>query len=467
MQPKKPSKILPLFQADLNKCLDPSHPLLILGQEIDWSVFEEAFLPFYCEDSGRPAKMIRLLVGLHYLKHAFNESDESVLLRWVENPYWQCFCGFDTFQTATPVVDSNLSQWRKRIGPEQMELLLKALLDTGKKKKIIKRSDLERVNVDTTVQEKNITYPTDAKLCHKMREVLVRDAQKRGIRLRQSYKRMSKRALVMQSRYRHARQSKRANREVRKIKRYLTRVVRDIIRKMDPRDEVMKEKLLLAAQLLQQQKTSKNKIYSIHAPEVECIAKGKAHKRYEFGCKVGVVSSSRSNWILGVLAFHKNPYDGHTLSASLAQAELMTGRAIKKAYVDLGYRGHGCEGETEVRVVGRHSFRNLTRTEREYMRRRSAVEPVIGHMKHDNRMIRNFLKGVDGDRTNAIMAAAGFNFRKLMEAFRRLFLRPFFARLSLISGCWKPQRARESMFRPFSALIRRKNIPENRISAAA
>lgn len=467
MQPKKPCKILPLFQADLNNCLDPRHPLIILAKEINWSVFEKAFQPFYSENTGRPAKMIRLLVGLHYLKHAFNESDESVVDRWIENPYWQHFCGFDVFQTTIPVVASNLSQWRKRIGPEKMEELLKQLLDTGKRKKIIKRSDLERVNVDTTVQEKNITFPTDAKLCHKMREVLVREAKKRDIRLRQTYVRLSKRALVMQARYRHAKQAKRANREVRKIKRYLTRVVRDIVRKVDPRDEAMKEKLFQAAQLLRQERTSKNKIYSIHAPEVECISKGKVHKRYEFGCKVGIVSSSRSNWILGIKAFQRRPYDGHTLASSLSQAERMTERSIKKAYVDLGYRGHDYEGPTQVRVVGRQSFRDLTRTERRYMRRRSAVEPVIGHAKHDNRMIRNYLLGVDGDQMNAIMAAAGFNFRKLMEAVKRLFLRLFFARLSAVSSFRAPQPASRSLWWPVSVLIRRMNIPGDRISAVA
>ncbi len=423
----------PFFQADLHNCLSKKHPLVILAGQIDWDSFEEAFKTFYSPDMGRPAKMIRLMVGLHYLKHAFSESDESVVERWVENPYWQFFCGFETFQTEIPVVSSNLSQWRKRIGPEKMEELLKQLITTGKREGIIKRGDMERVNVDTTVQEKNITYPTDAKLYHKMREVLVKMAKKRGIELRQTYSRMSKKALVLQARYRHAKQGKRAAREVRKIKGYLRKVFRDLIRKVSPLDTSMKEKMFQAAQLLLQERTSKNKIYSIHAPEVECISKGKVHKKYEFGNKVGLVSSAQSNWILGVLAFHENPYDGHTLAESLEQAERMTGRAIKKAYVDLGYRGHNYEGPTEINVVGRSSFRGLTRTERRFMRRRAAIEPVIGHVKHDNRMIRNFLLGEIGDKTNAILAASGFNFRKLMEAAKRLFLRLFSAHWRLFS----------------------------------
>ena len=438
MSLKKSLRTLPLFQADINKCIDPEHPLIVLAKEIDWSVFERAFSEFYSEDMGRPAKMIRLLVGLHYLKHAYSESDESVVERWVENPYWQYFCGFETFQTTIPVVASNLSQWRKRVGPDRIELLLKEAIETAKRKGIIKPGDVEKVNVDTMVQEKNITYPTDAKLCHKMREVLVRMAKKRKIRLRQSYARMSKRALVMQGRYRHAKQGKRAAREVRRIKRYLTRVVRDVIRKMDPRDEPLKEKLFLAAHLLCQRRDSKDKIYSIHEPQVECISKGKTHKPYEFGCKVGIVSSSRRNWILGIRAFHGRPYDGHTLTESLSQAERMTGRPIKKAYADRGYRGHDYVGPTQVHVAGTDRG-NRSRAERRARRRRSAVEPVISHAKHDNRMIRNFLRGVDGDRTNAILAAAGFNMRKLMEAVRRLSLRLFF--YLLLTMAWRENRS--------------------------
>jgi len=450
MQSKKPRKILPLFQADLNNCLSKKHPLVILAGQIDWSAFEEAFRPFYSPDMGRPAKMIRLMVGLHYIKHAFNESDESVVERWVENPYWQFFCGFDTFQTEMPVVASNLSQWRKRVGPDKLEELLKQLITTGKREGFIKRGDMERVNVDTTVQEKNITYPTDAKLHHKMREVLVREAKKRRIELRQTYSRLSKKALVMQARYRHAKQGKRAAREVRKIKGYLRKVLFDLIGKASPLDTGMKEKMYLAAQLLRQEKTSKNKIYSIHAPEVECISKGKVHKKYEFGNKVGLVSSARGNWIFGIKAFHGAPYDGHTLAQSLEQAEQMTGRAIGKAYVDLGYRGHNYEGPTEVKVVGRSSFRGLTRTERRFMRRRAAVEPVISHAKHDNRMIRNFLLGEIGDKTNAILAAAGFNFRKLMEAAKRLFLRLFSAIWRSIMGSGSLVEDSGSLLAPLS-----------------
>jgi IS5 family transposase len=366
-----------------------------------------------------------LLVGLHYLKYAYNESDESVLEHWVENPYWQYFCGYEYFQHECPIDRSNMIRWRQRVGSEKMEAMLKETIETAKRKKFLKPTDLARVNVDTTVQEKAVTYPTDAKLCHKMREVLVRMAKKRRIFLRQSYARVSKRALVMQGRYRHAMQGKKAAREVRKVKSFLKRVFLDLLGKANPNDEKMKEYMLRAAQLLTQQQDSKDKLYSVHAPEVECISKGKVHKKYEFGCKVGLVSTSRNNWIVGVQAFHGRPYDGHTLKAALAQAARIGGVPANDAYVDRGYRGHDYVGPARIHVAG-HGLRRLTRSERRWMKRRSAIEPIISHTKHDDRMIRNYLVGRHGDKTNAILAAAGYNFRKLVAGVRRLFLRPFY-----------------------------------------
>jgi IS5 family transposase len=421
---KKRPSAMDLFRSHFKQILNHRHPLFRLAGEIDWSVFEKEFGPTYSEVMGRPAKPIRLLVGLHYLKHAFNESDESVVDRWVENPYWQYFCGFEYFHHEFPLEPTTLVKWRKRVGPEKLESLLAETIETAKRQKLLKKRELDRVNVDTTVQEKNIAFPTDARLYHHAREVLVREAKKRGITLRQTFKRKSKAALHRQNRLRHARQGKKANRELKQIKTYLGRVVRDLIRKADPSDEAMKELMLRAAQLLTQTRQSKDKLYSMEAPEVECISKGKAHKRYEFGVKVGIVSTSVGNWVIGAQAFHGKPYDGHTLKASLEQMERITGREAKHAYCDKGYRGHGYEGETEVHIPGRGK-RKRTRAERKWMRRRSAVEPVIGHVKHDNRMIRNFLKGVEGDQMNPILAAAGYNMRKMLAAFADLFLRLF------------------------------------------
>jgi IS5 family transposase len=414
MQPKDKKDSLYLFQSRLDQILNLTHSLCKLSLAIDWSVFEAEFGPYYSVGQGRPAKSIRLMVGIHYLKYAFNESDESVVERLLENPYWQYFCGFEYFQHDLPVDPTTLVKWRKRVGAEKLELLLKETVNAARRCQVLKRSDLKRVNVDTTVQEKAIAFPTDSGLYQKMRIKLAEAAVDREIKLRQSYVRKGKKSLIMQSRYRHANQHKRANREVRKLKTYLGRVVRDIRRKAGLIDPELSKLLLKADRLLAQEHHSKNKLYSIHAEEVECISKGKAHKRYEFGNKVGFVSTSRKNWIIGIKSFHGNPYDGHTLKSSLQQAEEMSNVPIMHAHVDKGYRGHNYTGQAQVHIAGRK--RKKSRWERMWRRRRAAVEPVISHAKHDNRMIRNHLKGIEGDQINAILSACGYNLRKLIRA---------------------------------------------------
>jgi IS5 family transposase len=431
MKPKVQTEQPQLFQSRLDQILNMKHPLCILASQINWSYFEQTFGVYYSEERGAPGKPIRLVVGLHYLKHAYNESDESVVERFMENPYWQYFCGYEYFQHHLPIDPSSLSRWRGRVGAKGIEKLLKQLLQTAQRSGHLKRSDLNQVNVDTTVQEKAIAYPTDARLYYKMREALVRAAKANGIGLRQSYCRKAKKALRKQGRYAHAKQMKRSSRMTRQLKTYLGRVCRDIQRKCVAPDEGLVYLLQLAEKLLAQEKDSKNKLYSIHAPEVECISKGKVHKRYEFGCKVGLVTSSRGNWILGVNAFHGNPYDGHTLASSLAQVEELTGWKVKCANVDLGYRGYNYEGETEIRIADYHRIKKLTRWARKWVKRRAAIEPVIGHAKSDHRMDRNYLKGEQGDKINALLSGCGFNFRKLLKAF---FL-PIFE--ALYYGIWE------------------------------
>lgn len=407
-----------MFRAHFVQILNHKHPLYVLASQINWSVFEQTFGPTYSEGMGRPAKPIRLLVGLHYLKHAFNESDESVVERWLENPYWQYFCGYEYFQHEFPLDPSLLVKWRQRVGAEKLEVLLKETLDTAKRQKLLKKSQLARVNVDTTVQEKNIAFPTDSRLYHKMRIRLVREAKRRGIKLRQPYSRVAKKVLAQQSRYAHANQMKRAAKMTKKLKVYLGRVFRDLQRQADPSDEKLQELLATAKRLLEQKRKDKGKLYSVHAPEVECIAKGKAHKKYEFGCKVGLVTTSRGSWIVGIQAFHDNPYDGHTLSASLEKMKQLTGVTAKHAYCDRGYRGHDYQGPAEIHIAGRGK-RKRSRWEKMWSKRRAAVEPTIGHAKQDNRMEINFLKGKEGDVMNPILAACGYHIRKL---FRALFL---------------------------------------------
>jgi IS5 family transposase len=357
------------------------------------------------------------MVGLHYLKHAFDESDESVVARLLENGYWQYFCGFDFFIHNLPLDPSMMTRWRQRIGSKNMAQLLSETLETAKREGHLTKAHMERVNVDTTVQEKAIAYPLDAKLYHQARVLLVKAAKDRGIALRQSYQRLGKRSLIMSGRYAHARQMKRAKRERKKLKNYLGRVYRNILRNCPQPDKQLAELLHNAKRILNQQRHDKHKLYSLHAPEVECIAKGKAHKKYEFGCKVSVVTTSKDNWIIGVEALHQNPYDGHTLKGALRQMKQIVGWAAKHAYCDKGYKGNPKQlGPTSIHLANRRKS-SMKPSEWRWFKRRSAIEPVIGHMKQDNRMDRNYLKGTEGDEMNAILAACGFNLRKLLRAF--------------------------------------------------
>ena len=419
MQPKARRPQSELFGARLSELLNPEHPLYVLAERVDWSQFDVAIDACYADEIGRPGVNTRLMVGLLYLKHAFDESDESVVARWVENPYWQFFCGLCYMQHELPIDPSSLSRWRKRVGAERLEKLLEATIRTALTMKAMRPQELAKVNVDTTVQEKAIAFPTDARLYHKMRMALVRRAQSLGIRLRQNYRFKGKQLLAKQGRYAHARQMKRAAKMTRGLKTILGRVLRDIQRKAPSiqgriADEPLRELVVLAERLLAQTRTSKNKIYSVHAPEVECLAKGKAHKRYEFGCKASVAATSKSNWIVGAHALHGNPYDGHTLEDAIGQVERLTGHSPQDVMVDQGYRGHGYEGPTSVHVV-RTIPKRATRTLRRMLKRRAAIEPTIGHMKSDNRMNRNYLTGREGDKINTLLSAAGYNLRKLLR----------------------------------------------------
>jgi IS5 family transposase len=446
MQAKKRDKSPEdLFRSRLDQILNDKHPLFRLADSIDWSYFEREFGQYYVENTGRPGKPIRLMVGLHYLKHIYDVSDEAVVEHFVENPYWQYFCGYEYFQHEFPLDPTSLIKWRSRVGPEGIEKLLSSTIDTAIQNKLLRERHFLKVNVDTTVQEKAIAYPTDASLYNRMREKLVKAAQERGIELRQSYPRLSKRALYMKYRYSRARQMKRAQKETRKLKTYLGCVARDIRRKVSEPDEQLKELLLRCDRLLAQERDDKNKLYSIHAPEVECISKGKAHRRYEFGCKVSVATTSRDNWVIGIQALHGNPYDGHTLTDVFSQIERITDRTVKEAYCDLGYRGHNYTGDTEVHIARRGS--RVTRSLKKWLKRRNAIEPKIGHLKSDNRMDRNYLKGINGDRINAFLAGCGANLRKLLK----VFLFPF-SKIRLFADILHYYCQRTVMFKTFRIL---------------
>jgi IS5 family transposase len=422
MRPKKHFETPDMFRSRLDQILNHSHPLFTLAGKIDWTFFEKEFGLTYDEHMGRPGKPIRLMVGLQYLKYTFNESDESILLGFLENPYWQYFCGYAYFQHEFPTDPSNMTRFRERIGKKGVEKMLEVLIHTAKSTKALKQSHMNRINIDTTVQEKAVSFPTDARLYYRMRETLVRQAKEEGIPLRQSYVRLAKAALAKQARYSHAKQYNRARREIRKLKTWLGCVYRDIYRKVPYPEGKLSRSLDIAMRILTQKKDSKNKIYSVHAPETECISKGKAHKRYEFGVKVGMATTSKDNWILGIQAFHGNPYDGHTLSDTIEQVERLTRWKVKDAYVDLGYRGHDYQGDAHVNIVNHFHMKRLTRSARAWMKRRAAIEPIFGHLKSDNRMSKNHLKGREGDHINAILCGCGFNMRKLLA----VFLLPYF-----------------------------------------
>lgn len=392
------------------------HPLYQLAEAIDWTRFESELGPLYAEATGRPGLPTRLMVGLHYLKYLFDESDESVVEKYVENPYWQFFCGRTYFEHELPCHPTSLVRWRRRLGAAGVEKLLTETLSTAKRGQALRDSEIKRVNVDTTVQEKAVAFPTDARLYHKARRALVRAAVAARINLRQSYVRLGQQALARQGRYAQARQMKRARRETKRLRQYLGRVIRDIRRKCPKPAPALKSLLERSERIFRQQRHDTGKLYSVHAPEVECIAKGKAHKPYEFGCKVAIVTTSKNNWVVGVEAVHENPYDGATLSPALKQVERTTEVRPQAAFVDRGFRGaaHHPEG-VAVYVSGR---KRLRRTLKALLRRRAAIEPVIGHLKGEHKLERNHLLGQEGDRINALLTGCGFNLRKLWRFFK-------------------------------------------------
>jgi len=404
-----------LFRNRLENIIRLEHPLAKLSREIDWSALEKEFGQFYVEEIGRPGIPIRVMAGLHYLKYLYNESDEKVVEKYVENPYWQYFCGREYFEHELPCHPTALVKWRKRVGSKGIEKMLSETIETAKRSGQLKRQEMERVNVDTTVQEKAIAFPTDARLYQKARRALVRAARKARIKLRQSYERIGKRTLDEQARYAAAGQMKRAIQKTKKLRTILGRVIRDVERKCKELTEGLRKAIEIARRIYEQQRHDSHKVYSVHADEVECIAKGKAHKKYEFGCKVSAVTTSRQCWIVGIEARHGNPYDGATLKGAISQMERLSGVKPKEAFVDRGYRGSVYHPEgVDVYLSGR---RGLSPRLKRDLRRRSAIEPVFGHTKADHRMDRNYLLGVEGDRINALLSACGWNLRKLWRIF--------------------------------------------------
>ena len=429
-----------LLRSRLDRIIDLAHPLAKLARGIDWGFLEQRLGAAYTDRPGRPPLPTRLMAGLAILKHMHNLSDEGLCERWLENPYYQLFCGEEFFRHTLPFDRSSMTRWRQRMGEEKLVALLQESLHLATRTGAAKPADFTRVIVDTTVQPKAIMFPTDARLMHRARERLVWLAQKHGVRLRQSYARLGKAALIRHQRYAHAKQFKRANRSLRTLRTQLGRVIRDIGRKIAD-DAASREVFALPLSLArrvreQRQRQRGHKVYSLHAPEVECIGKGKAHRPYEFGVKASVATPlcrcKGGQFVAHVAALPGNPYDGHTLAKVIPAITKQIGVSLTRVIADAGYRGHNARRSPGLRVYTSEQKRGVTEQIKRELRRRSAVEPVIGHMKDDHRMGRNHLAGQHGDAVNALMAAIGYNFRRILAWLAALFCA--LIALSLASG---------------------------------
>jgi len=414
-----------LLRPRLTDMIDMRHELVKLSALIDWEFFETEWAGFFPSHTGRPATSPRLVAGLLYLQHTFRLSDEAVVARWVENPYYQHFCGETFFQHRFPLDPSSLTRWRKRVGEEGVEWLLTKTIEAGRKAGIISERSVEAVIVDTTVMEKAIAHPTDARLYEKARQRLVTLAQEAGLSLRQSYARLAPRLSGQVGRYAHARQFKRMRKALRQ------------------RIEV---EIALADRLLRQKTKDKRKLYALHEPEVDCISKGKARVRYEFGTKVSVTTTHREGFVVGMRSMPGNPYDGHTLREALEQVEILTDTRPKRAFVDRGYRGHAVQ-TTAVYIAGQK--RGMTPALRRDLRRRSAIEPMIGHMKTDGRLSRCALKGTLGDALHAVLCGCGHNIRMILAHLRALWAK-ILAVFYTIFGTEGGQIADQTRIRPLA-----------------
>jgi len=419
---QKPLNQLHFLAPTLKEQLNPNHELYLLSYEIDWNYFEEELKDLY-SDKGRPAHSIRLMTALLILKAIYNLSDEKLVEEhWEMNVYFQYFSGMALQKWGQPCAASDLVHFRQRIGEQGVEKILKHSID-----KHGKDGKDKHVSIDSTVQEKNITYPTDSKLHKKIIDKCVKQAEKSNIKLRRSYKRTSKQLVRDTYNGTHPKRRKKANSAKRKLKTIAGRLVRELERKLP--QGVYSTELELYKKVLAQEKNSKNKIYSLHEPEVYCMSKGKTHKKYEYGCKGSITLTQNTGIIVGAITFKTNVYDGHTLEEVLEQTESLTGQAPETATVDRGYKGKQKVNTTQINMPRpplKKDSEYQKRKKRKQFRRRAAIEPIIGHLKSDHRAARNFLKGQLGDSINFMMAAAGFNYKKLMRKLKEKSLWLYF-----------------------------------------
>ncbi len=444
MRPKQQQKARhdDLFRARLDQIINMKHPLVVLADKIDWAWLDEQLAENF-SDQGRPAEPVRFMLGMFMLKHTYALSDEQLWERWVHDPYFQYFTGEEFFQHELVHERSGMSHWRKRIG-DRLDILLAESLRIAHDTGALKKNDLARVTIDTTVQPKNVTFPTDAKLLEVAIRQLGKLAKEHGVPLRQSYIRLAKQAAMMAGRYAHAKQFKRMRRRIKFLRTRLGRIIRDIRRKTEGDDalqDIFAVALGRASRIRRQKQRQRGrKIYSWHALETECIGKGKAHKPYEFGVKVSLTTTNKrckgGQFILHAKALPGNPYDGHTLKEVIEETEALTGREIERVYVDKGYVGH--DAPKPLRVFKSGQKRGVHGQIKKELRRRSAIEAVIGHCKTDGHLGRNFLHGRLGDRINAVMSAVGYNLRLILKWLSKLLRK-------IIAAIW-------AAITPFSAL---------------
>ncbi|MFN9451769.1 MAG: IS5 family transposase, partial [Rubrivivax sp.] len=455
------------FRARLDGMVDPRHPLVVLADKLPWTQIEQVLAPCFQRKArtpgttlvrdmlgvhelefgggigagGRPRLPIRLMASLLYLKNSFNLSDEELVARWSENVVWQFFSGMEYYEPRLPCDATQIGRFRTAIGEEGLEQLLKFTIHTAVEIKAIKPAELERVIVDSTVQEKAVAHPVDSRLLEIARYKVVKAAKAAGIALKQTFAAEGKELRRRAGGYAHAKQFKRLRKVLKRQRTILGVVMREVQRKLDAQAQAqaqavaggsqpdkaavaatalaaLKNLLERAERIRTQQRNTKNKLYAMHAPEVECIGKGKARKPYEFGVKVSLVVTHKQGLMVGARTFPGNPFDGHTLSAQLEQTTNLLqdlGRQPKQAIVDLGYRGVDADNPG-VEIIHRGKYQRLTALQRRWLKRRQAIEPMIGHTKSDHRMDRCWLKGAIGDALHAISCAVGYNVRWLMRA---------------------------------------------------
>ena len=407
-----PSTTGTLFSS-LDDLLNQQHSLYKLSDLIHWGKFEEAFTPLYCSDNGRPAKPIRLMCGLLILKHLRNISDESVVEQWSENAYFQYFCGMHEFVPSYPCNASELVHFRNRIGEKGIELILAESIRVNNDKNDDEHHDT--AFIDSTVQEKNVTFPTDAKLHKKIIAKILKIVSDLNLPLRQSYT-FKLKGIYRDQRFRnHPKNRKKAIRADKRLRTIAGRLLRELKRNLGENRQY--DKLLdLFNTILLQRRNSPKKIYSIHEPEVQCISKGKEHKKYEFGNKVSIIRSI-TGVILGASSF-RNEYDGHTIGKSLEQVHRLTGKTIKRLAGDRGYRGEKEVNGTQILIPDTPKAKDTyyqRKKKHKLFCKRAGIEPTIGHLKTDYRLGRNFYKGVFGDSINVMLAAAAYNFKRAMK----------------------------------------------------